>query len=595
MEPKVYEFGAFRLNSAEKCLYHDGRPVNLTPKAVEILILLVEQSGELASKEVLIEKVWPGTFVEENNLSQQISALRKALGDPEAIETVPRLGFRFRLPVKTRASAPPGQRVWARRSWLALPLAGLGAATWWVLRKPQRQSSIAVLPFLNLTGSSENDFLCDGLAEQVIDGLAKVQGLHVLARTSAFQYRGQRVDIRELGGKLGVEWILEGSVRRQGDTLRVTAQLIRAADGMHAWSETFERQVADLYQLQDYVTEQVVLQIHVQRIPRAKPRTAPNSEAYLAYLRGRSAWNQGTSKGYQDAIQYFEEAIRRQPDFAAAYAGLAVTYWRLALWESALPEDSYERARKAVETALELDPTVAEAHASKGQILLNYDFKFAEAERFLKHALELDPVNANAHHWLSHVMIPQSRWQESRAYSETALRYDPDDAAIRNHMGWHLYHAGQLEEGRQWTERVIEWQPKLAGPHHFLALIQIELADLRSAAASLQHSLEVGGPNPERQGTLAYVLARLGNPSAAREIRRQLEKDASKRYVSPRSVALIALGLGEIDEAFRQLSIAGEQHSSLMVNFRVDPLFASLRSDQRFNQIVRRCGLNIRE
>jgi TolB-like protein/DNA-binding winged helix-turn-helix (wHTH) protein/Flp pilus assembly protein TadD len=595
MEPKVYEFGAFRLNCSEKCLYQDGRPVNLTPKAVEILILLVGQAGELASKEVLIEKVWPGTFVEENNLSQQISALRKTLGDPEAIETVPRLGFRFRLPVKTRASAPPGQRVWARRSWLALPLAGLGAATWWVLRKPQRQSSIAVLPFLNLTGTSENDFLCDGLTEQVIDGLAKVQGLHVLARTSSFQYRGQRVDIRELGRRLGVEWILEGSVRRQGDTLRVTAQLIRAADAMHLWSETFEQPVADLYQLQDYVAERVVLQIHAKRIPQGKPRTAPNSEAYLAYLRGRNAWNQGLSKGYQDAIRYFEEAIRRQPDFAAAYAGLADTYWRSALWESALPEDSYGRARKAVETALELDPTAPEAHASKGQILLNYDFKFADAERSLKRALELDPVNANAHHWLSHVMIPQSRWQESRAYSETALRYDPDDAGIRNHMGWHLYHAGQFKEGRQWTERVLEWRPKHVGAHHFLALIQIELADLRSAAALLKRSLELSGPNPERQGTLGYVMGRLGNSVAAREVRRELEQDSLKRYVSPRSFALIALGLGEIEEAFRQLAMAGEQRSNLMVNFRVDPLFASLRSDQRFNQIVRRCGLNIRE
>jgi TolB-like protein/DNA-binding winged helix-turn-helix (wHTH) protein/Flp pilus assembly protein TadD len=591
MEPRAYEFGAFRLNCSEKSLYQHGRPVNLTPKALEILILLVEQAGELTPKEALTEKVWPGTFVEENNLSQQISVLRKVLGDPDAIETVPRRGFRFRLPVKLVASVPSGQRIWARRNWLALPIAGLGTAMWWSLRKSPSQPSIAVLPFLNLTGSNDNDFLCDGLTEQVVDGLAKVQGLHVLARTSAFQYRDQRVDIRKLGGKLGVAWILEGSIRRQGDTLRVTAQLIRAADAMHVWSETFERQVSDFYQLQDYVTERVVLQIHVQRIPRDKPRAAPNSEAYLAYLRGRKAWNTGTPEGYQDAIRYFEEAIRRQPDFAAAYAGLAVTYWRAALWEAALPEDSYVRARKAVEAALELDLAAPEAHASKGQILLNYDFKLAEAERSLKHALELDPVNANAHHWLSHVMIPQSRWQESRAYSETSLRYDPDDAAIRNHLGWHLYHAGQLEEGRQWTERVIEWRPKLPGPHHFLALIQIELADLRSAAASLQRSLELGGPNPERQGTLAYVMARLGNPSAAREIRNQLEEDSSRRYVSPRSFATVALGLDEIDEAFRQLDMAAEQHSSLMVNFRVDPLFASLRSDGRFDQIVRRCGL----
>jgi len=294
VESKIYEFGAFRLNCSEKCLYQDGRPVNLTPKAVEILVLLVEAAGELAPKEVLIEKVWLGTFVEENNLSQQISVLRKVLGDPEAIETVPRRGFRFRLPVKTVTSVPPGQRVWSRRSWLALPVTGLGAAAWWVLRKPQRQASIAVLSFVNLTGSRDNDFLCDGLTEQVIDGLAKVQGLRVLARTSVFQFRGQRVDIRELGGKLGVEWMLEGSVRRQGDTLRVTAQLIRTADATHVWSDTFERPASNLYALQDYVTGRVVLQMHVQRIASRKPRPAPNSEAYLAYLRGRNAWNQLT-------------------------------------------------------------------------------------------------------------------------------------------------------------------------------------------------------------------------------------------------------------------------------------------------------------
>jgi len=590
MDPKVYEFGRFRLNYSEKCLYQNGKPVNLTPKALEILIVLVDRPGELVPKEVLIEKVWPGTFVEENNLSQQISALRKVLGDPESIETVPRRGFRFRIPVTT-VGPPPRRHLWARRTLLALTLGGVGTATWWVLRLPRRQSSMAVLPFLNLTGNSENDFLCDGLTEQVIDGLAKVQGLQVLARTSAFQYRGQKADIREVSAKLGVEWVLEGSVRRQADILRVTAQLIRGTDNMHFWSETFERPVADFYQLQDYVTERVVLQIHLQRIPHAKPRAAPNSEAYLAYLHGRSAWSLGTPKGYQDAIRYFEEATRHQPDFAAAYAGLADAYWRSALWESTLPEESYGRAKQAVETALLLDPTSPEAHASKGQILLNYDFKFAAAERSLKRALELDSVNSNAHHWLSHVMIPQRRWRESRAYSETAIRYDPDDAPIRNHMGWHLYYAGQLEEGRQWTERVIEWRPKFVGAHNFLALICIELGDLNRAAASLKRALELFGPNPEFQGTLGYVMGRLGNPVAAREIRRKLEEDSSKRYISPRSFALIALGLGEIDETFQQLEMAAEQRSSLMVNFRVDPLFAALRGDQRFDQIVRRCGL----
>ena len=488
MEPRVYEFGIFRLNCSEKCLHQNGKPVNLTPKPLDILILLVEQAGELVTKEALIEKVWPGTFVEENNLSQQIAVLRKALGNAEAIETVPRRGFRFRLPVKPASIAPSGRHLWARRAWLAVLPAGLGTAAWWVLRKPQHHSSMAVLPFLNLTGSGENDFLCDGLTEQVIDGLAKVQGLHVIARSTAFQYRGQNVDIREVGGKLGVEWVLEGSVRRQGDTLRVTAQLIRATDNVHVWSETFERPVMELYQLQDYVTERVVLQIHLQRIPHAKPRAAPDSEAYLAYLRGRSAWNLGTPKDYQDAIRYFEEATRRQPDFAAAYAGLADTYWRSALWESALPEESYGRAREAVDTALLLDPTSPEAHATKGSILLNYDFKFADAERSLKRALELDPVNANAYHWLSHVMIPQSRWEESRAYTETSLRYDPDNPSIRNHMGWHLYYAGKLLEAREWTERVLEWRPKHAQAHYFLALIHIELAEFQSAAASLKRS-----------------------------------------------------------------------------------------------------------
>ncbi len=593
MESKIYEFGSFRLNSAEKCLYQDGRPVNLTPKAVEILILLVDQPGELAPKEVLIEKVWPGTFVEENNLSQQISALRKALGDPDAIETVPRRGFRFRLPVKVITNAPRERRLWARRSWLALPLAGIGAGAWWILRKPQQQPSIAVLPFLNLTGTHDNDFLCDGVTEQVIDGLAKMRGISVLARTSAFQYRDRSFDLRTLGRRLGVEWILEGSIRRQGDTLRATTQLIRVADAMHVWSETFERPVAELYQLQDYVTERVVLQIRVQRIPRSKPRAAPDSEAYLAYLRGRYAWNQLSPKGYQEAIQYFEEATRRQPDFAAAYAGLADTYQRSALWESASPDESYGRARKAVDAALELDPTSPEAHSSKGLILLDYEFKFAEAERSLKRALELDPVNPTTHHRLSHVMIPQSRWRESHTYSEAALLYDPDNAPIRNHMGWHFYYAGQLDEGRQWMERVLEWKPALAGAHHFLALIRIELGDLQGAAISLKRSLELGGPNPERQGGLGYVMGRQSNPTAARDIRRQLEQDSSKRYVSPQSFALIALGLGEIDEAFRQLAMAGEQHSSLMVNFRVDPLFASLRTDPRFNQIVSRCRLSI--
>ncbi len=588
-------FGSFRLNSVEKVLYHDDQVVNLTPKAIEILLLLVEHTGELISKDVLIEKVWPDTFVEENNLSQHISALRRALGDTEAIETVARRGFRFRWPVEQVVSQPPEQRTWLRRSWLVLPVAGAGAALWWISRERERQTSIAVLPFLNMTGTHDNDFLCDGLAEQIIDGLAKVQGLQVLARTTTFQYREQRVDVRELGRRLGVAWMLEGSVRRQGDMLRVTAQIVRVADGMHIWSETFERTLADAYELQDYVTQHVVFQIRRQHIPRGKPRATPDSEAYLAYLRGRFAWNRlaASPQGYQDAIRYFEEAIRRQPDFAAAYAGLADTYWRSALWESALPEESYGRARKAVETALELDPTAPEAHASKGQILLNYDFKFAEAERSLRRSLELDPVNANANHWLSHVMVPLSRWVESRRYSEAALRYDPEQLAIRNHMGWHFYYAGQLQEGRQWMERVLEWRPRAAPSHHFLALLRIELGDLVGAADSLKRSLELGGPNPERQGALGYVMARLGNQPTAREVRRQLEEDSSKRYVSPQSFALIALGLGDIDEAFRQLAKAGEQHSSLMVNLRVDPIFASLRSDSRFDDIVRRRGLNV--
>jgi len=486
--PLSYAFGAFRLEAAEKVLYECGRPVALTPKAAETLLALVARHGRLVTKEELLGIVWPDTFVEENNLAQNISMLRRVLGEGggggSLIETVPRRGYRFVGPVEERSG---------RLAEEAAPEARAAAAP--------DISAIAVLPFADMSPGRDQDYLCEGLAEELINALTQIDGLRVAARTASFHFRGG-ADVREVGARLGVGTLLEGSVRKAGDRLRVTVQLIETATGYHRWSRRFDRQLDDVFAIQDEIAESVASSLRGGVLsPREKevllrPQTGP--AAYEHYLRGRQLLPRLTEADLRASADMFERAIALDAAYGPAWAGLAMVHATLYEWFGARDGD-LERAERTSERALALAPRLAEAHVARG-CALSLSRRYAEAAREFEEAIRINPNLFDAYYYFartsfaggeigrsaelfgkaaevrpedfqSPLLHGQSlrmlgRADEARvatregiARVERALELNPTDArALSMGSNW-LYHDGQPERALEWSRRSLALHP----------------------------------------------------------------------------------------------------------------------------------------
>lgn len=582
----VYEFGPFRLNETECLLLRDGRPVPLTPKAFAILSVLVRKCGRLVEKSELMEAVWPDTFVEESNLTQNIFTLRRLLGKDARgrpyIETVSRRGYRFTAEV--RELPDEGLPASAGGDGGGSPLgAGKRALT-----------SIAVLPFSLIGGGSGDEYLKLGMADALITRLGNIHKI-VLRPTSAVRkYVSHEQDSIKLGQKLGVEAVLEGAIRRRGEHVRITVQLVSVSGEATLWAGRFDEKFTDIFAVEDSISEQVaaalILKLTSDEKRRLTRRYTEDVEAYEAYLKGRYFWNKRTEEGMRKGVEYFRRAIEIDPLYALAYAGLADSYNVLGIYNLSPPRETFPKAKAAAVKALEIDDALAEAHTSLAHALQYFDWDWAGAEREYRRAIELNPDYATAHHWYANYLITMGRHAEAMEEMRLARRLDPLSAIIEGNIGNHLYYTRRYDLAMEHFRKMLEMEPDFYGTHTNLGGVYEQKGMYGEAISEFEKALALDDNLPTR-AWLGHAYALAGRRAAAHEVIGELQERSRSRYISPYDIAVIYVGLGDAGQAFAWLEKAYEDRSDSLVWLKVDPRLDGIRGDPRLTDLMERVGL----
>jgi eukaryotic-like serine/threonine-protein kinase len=458
------------------------------------------------------------------------------------------------------------------------------------------ERSIAVLPFVNMSADSEQEYLCEGIAEELINALAKLSGLRVAARTSSFRFKDRAEDVRRLAAELRVDNVLEGSVRRAGDRLRITVQLVSAADGYHLWSERYDLRFEDVFVVQDEIATRVIEALRLRLgAPPQVPRRPRDLEAYQLYLRGRYHWYKRHEGDLQEGARCFEQAVEKDPEYAPAYAGLADSYALLGcFFFDVLPADeAMPRAKVAALKALELDPELAEAHASLGWVRLHYDWDWPGAERDFRRALELDPQRASTRHWYSFFLSAMGRTEEAAAEAQRAWELDPLSLIVNANLAQPPYYARRFDRTMEEARKLIRMEPGFGVAHQWLSMAHAARGMFAEAIAGYR-IFSASVPTATRPlALIGNAHARAGEKEAALACLAELRQTAARRRVPALHFALIHIGLGEKDEAFAWLDRAFEERSDQLPYLGVDPLFDPLRQDPRFTTLLRRLNLSI--
>jgi DNA-binding winged helix-turn-helix (wHTH) protein/tetratricopeptide (TPR) repeat protein len=569
---QCFEFGTFRLDVDGHLLLRDGKPVSLTPKAFDILLYLVRNPGRLSTRDELMKAVWPDSFVEETNLTVNISFLRKTLGEMEGgepyIETVPRKGYRFNASVSGSDGQPHAQ-----------------------------VRSIAVMPFMPLSPGPSDEYLGLGMADALITRLSNIRQVVVRPASTVRKYEAAQQDPIEVGRQLGVETVLQGSIRRSGDRTRVIVRLLRVRDGDVLWGERFDENFADMFAFEDSISQQVAgalaLKLTGDEQERLSRNHTKNNEAYLLYLKGRYFWNKRTAEGLQKGIEHFEMAIQIDQNYALAFAGLADCYILMGSYTHSQlsPLEAMPKAKAAAERALAIDNSLAEAHVSLAFIKLYYDWDWHGVEREFARALELNPNYDTAHHWFSHYLTAMGRKKESLAECRHALKLNPTDVVLNQHLGWHFLMAREYEEAVSQCRKTLEMDKDFLQAHRVLGLAYLYSGLPEEALRELQRVFDLTAGAPVSRALLAQAYAMSNRTAEAKEALREIERQAAQRYVSSADIAAVFVALGESDQAFLYLQKAYQEHSISLVNIKVDPAFDPLRTDPRFAQLLGRLGL----
>ncbi|HEY0375726.1 MAG TPA: tetratricopeptide repeat protein [Pyrinomonadaceae bacterium] len=647
----VYEFGPFLLDTAERRLLRDGQIVPLSRKAFETLVALVERSGRLVGKDELMRAVWPDSFVEEANLNHHVWALRKALGeganDSHYIETVPRHGYRFAAGVRkladegehlvvekhtlTRvvtfeeerldepeADAPrlPARKLLAAKNgrpakwrWLAavgllvLLCAGVLAAFFWprwagkavaTATSSAAPKSIAVLPLKTIgAGGDEREYLGLGLSDALIARLGNTRRIIVRPTSAVRKYADPQQDPLAAGREQGVDAVLDGTVQQDGNRIRVIVRLMRVSDGASLWAGQFDERLTDIFAVQDSISRQVVeglsLTLSDEERERLRRRENENVEAYEAYLKGRYFWNKRDVEGFRKAVGYFTRAIEIDPAYARAYAGLADAYHFLGNY-NAMPEaEAIPRARAAARKAVEIDESLAEAHASLALILQNYDWDWAGAEKEYRRAIELNPNHATAHHWYGEFLAFMGRFDEGLAEIKLAQRLDPLSLIISTDLGKVYYLARDYDRAIAQYRRTLDMDQNFGPARAFLGLAYSKKGMYREAVAEF-HRIENLENDPMYLSWLGFVHGAAGRKDEARKVLARLDRLSRETYVSPVSMVIIYIGLDDKDRAFKWLEKVFDEHTAGPIILKVDPGVDSLRADPRFDDLLRRAG-----
>jgi TolB-like protein/Tfp pilus assembly protein PilF len=448
-----------------------------------------------------------------------------------------------------------------------------------------------------MSADPENDYFCDGLAEELLNALAKIDGLKVAARTSAFSFKGKNVDVREIGRLLSVRAILEGSVRKADDHLRISAQLINAADGYRLWSERYDRQLADIFSVQDEISLAIVEGLKLKLLGEDRAalfkKYTDNSEAYHLYLKGRYHQNKWTGEGIRKSVEYFEQAIAIDPNYALAHAGLADSYASLSAQNAfglSVTQTS-PIAKAAALRALEIDNNLAEAHQSLGLVKLNFDWDWTGAEKAFKRALELNPNSAHACHWYSHLLIAMNRFDESLNASKRAIELNPLDLDMNIHLGWHYFFTREYDRTLEVARKTLEMDSTFTDAYWLIGWALVQQGQFEGAIDAYRQS-RVSQEKHELLAWLGHAYALLGDQAGAQRYIDELDEVSEERYVSPYWIALIYLGLNDKDKTFEYLQRAFDERNAWLVYLNVNPVFDSLRSDVRFDDLLKRVGLS---
>ena len=612
-----YEFGPFRVDVVKRRLLRDGEVIRLTPKAFDLLLVLVEESGRTIEKDELLDRVWPGTAVEENNLNQNITALRKSLGDSrqesQYIATIPGVGYRFVAEVrvaeegltqrrngatKAQSVARPS-RVFRYALLITVPLLLAALAFALYRREPPRpaMSSIMVLPLENISGNAGEEYFADGMTDALIGDLAKISGLHVISRTSSMHYKGTKKSLPEIAREINVDAIVEGTVQRSGDRVVVRTQLIHAPTDRHLWVGDYTRDVRDVLDLQSEIARAVAQEVRIQMTPDEQARFASRRpvrpKAYDDYLQGRYLyWNKRTEENLNKAIALFQGAITEDESYAPAYVGLADCYNALGAVQVASmpPLEARRQAEQAATKALQLDGGLAEAYSALGYVK-HFNWDWTAAENDLKRAIELNPNYANAHNFYASFLMSRGRIDESIAASNRARELDPFSLSISAQRGFLFENARRYDEAIEQLRNVIAMDPNHYQALWILGHTYAANKQFSEAVEAAEKAVAVSERTPGALGILGLAYGLAGRKDDATKVLNELLELNKSRYVTPAALVNVYIGLGDKDQAFVWLEKAYQERSNFVAFLKVFPLLDPIRSDRRFDDLVKRIGL----
>lgn len=649
---RMLRFSVFEADLKACELRKHGLRLKLSEQPFQVLAMLLEKPGEIIAREELRSRLWPSdTFVDfDHGLNNAVMRLREVLGDasdhPRFIETVPRRGYRFIAPVDGRAAdsrsagsmeqgngqsspsreEPPLLSIQPAAAtspimpshgpWFALPR--LGFLTFGVLAlfalfswiaihysrrvdgstpRPEHSTSLVVLPMENLSGDKEQDYFADGMTDDLIANLAKIRSLRVISHSTAMAYKGARKPLSEIARELNVDAVVEGTVLRSGNQVRITAELVQVSTDRHLWADTYEGTLGDVLALQNRVSSAIVDEIRINLTPEDKERLARHPavhpDAYESYLKGRYYWNKRSEEGFAKAIGYFEDATRKDPQYALAYAGLADCYAIIGatIWGTVSAEEAAPKAKNAAIRALEIDPSLAEAETSLATAKFNYDWDWAGAASGFTKAIEVNPSYATAYQRYSLYLIAMGRIQESFDQINKARDLDPLSISINFSYGWRLYLARQYDRAIEQLRDTIDMDPSYELPHLVLGQAYEQKGDFVHALEELQKAAELSHDLPLMVSGLAHGYARAGNRAQAEMLLQKLIAESRKKYVAPYYVAVVYAALGNNQQALDWLDKAYADRSNGLVFVKVDPELDSLRSYPRFKALQAKLNL----
>jgi TolB-like protein/Flp pilus assembly protein TadD len=591
---KIYEFEDFRIDAEHLLVYRKGHEVSLAPKVVETLLALVERPGEVLSKDELMRIVWADLIVEENNLSQNLYQLRKvlnrtfAIGDKPLIETLKRRGYRFNGDVSCTDSGMATTFSSPTYTSQAFPLKTTEG-------RRQNDQSIAVLPFANMSGDADDEYFCDGLAEELLNALAKIDDLNVAARTSAFSFKNKNVGISEIGKSLNVKTVLEGSVRRSGKRLRITVQLINASDGYHLWSERYDTEMGDIFDVQDEITLAVVdalkLTLFGEKRAAVLRRGTSDAQAYELYLRGLFHFYKRTTEDISKAIELFGLAIGKDPDYALAYVGLADCYLLIVVYSGTPAKKTLPLAQVAATRAVEINGSSAEAHATLGHYYFR-SLEWENAEREIKQAIELNPYYAAAHFWYSEYFRSLRRFDEALLEIERAQELDLLSPSIRTFVGAAHFNLGDPDTAFEEWMRVLEFAPNFLMAHLFVTDAFLKVGRGEEAIANAMKAVDLSGRGSLFLASLGYAYGLAGKRSKANAVIKELKEKHAAGEAVGFHFAQVYTGLKDNSRAMAWLERdLDEGNTTLLTNITTSYFYDHLCDDTRYQNLLRRLGI----